>query len=70
MLIMVLAVTIIVMIGSLLGVLYYFAVNVDRLNPTIADAPVKNEVIIVATNKKEYERGETVKIQIKKQHFL
>lgn len=57
--IMALAVTIIVMIGALLGVLYYFAANISKLSPSIVVAPVKKEVT-VKTDKGEYEQGEDI----------
>lgn len=60
----VLIITIVVMLGSLMGVLYYFAANVAEFNPSIMVAPVEKEVVI-KTNKLEYEQGEGVKITAK-----
>ncbi len=58
-----LIITIIVMLGLLIGVLYYFAANVAEFNSSIIINPIKEEVVI-KTDKFEYETGEIINITI------
>lgn len=60
----VLIITIIVMLGLLMGALYYFAANIAGFNPSIVVAPIK-EGVIITTDKLEYEQGEKLKVTIK-----
>ncbi len=64
MLVAALVITIVVMLGLLLGVLYYFAANVAEFNSSIIINPAKEDVVI-KTDKLEHETGEIVKFMAK-----
>lgn len=66
---LIMSVTLIVMLGAFLGILYYFAANISKPSSSITVVPVgwlhtKKDVVIV-TDKAEYERGEELRITVK-----